>query len=1086
MKQIYRLLFCCLIFASLIGSIVCRTRQRNSNRRRQRLNAEASATSCLHKVPSADTKYVPVLNPGVPMEPRKRHPNGLLHIIDVMLIYTKAARISRGGKSMTMLADAAALVDKTNAVYKASKIPARLNLVYTRQASQEYFEANTISEDLNRITAGGDDYLDEVHNLRQCVGADLVILLTSTPATVTTNDRNVLGAAWFRTNSPAFDGTGFAPFAFAVVRYGASLNQTAVTFAHEIGHLAGCLHELESHSPSELSLMRKPYALGYSLRQEYRSVMSVKSGAKQIGFHSNPEILFEGTSSPLGNISYANAALFLSHEFSFLEAFVAGPTAEFCPAELIGCDDKPLSGLHLDRCGVCGGDDACVDCEDVTNGNKREDCLGVCGGSAVIDCLDVCNGAAKIDCSDVCNGGHIEDCAGVCGGLAILDCNLNCHGTAFVDDCGFCVSGKTDRIPNRDKDCLGICGGTAEVDECDVCDGDGSSCVAICDCPMPPDYWRTHNCFAPVPARRESWPGVYKDCTELVRCGGGSDEGEFGLLRWLDVLHAPTDRNNAWLTLAKHWISARLNLASSPCLAEVSKASRQKLINVMDSAQLLLETTTDPKACREAKITVLSGNSADGLSAMALTTVIGRFNERVEFSDLICQRTAMPDVKSERCEGGCTRITEYWNTHHSQAVSPSLRKAWPEHAETQQFCHGAGLQKLEILLVPEADAWTILAQQIIVTELNTASGACVPKEIADTILFSRSVLATQCGDGEAQHQQQDSMKKDMLGLASILEAYNRGELGPGECGTLTPLSNDPWAIAAASACEIGCVHSGAYWATHHLDAKREDLQKAWPLVDRNMGSDAAATEITSLCHQQPTEISWLSIMLMSSQGGGGDDAAAATIWLSLAQEWIAARLNTYSGACTTQSVLNGLLLATQILETNCENKLSKDEGGMEAALEIIHVLSEFNVGCGGRGPVKCAKEDSEMQFLVVSGLQAATRLARHEEECMEYTASECKSEKELSDKYLTWAVITTLLLAVFVAILLILLIWWWFQVRRAERRRTRRRSQRSTTNQTPNDEAQYNNNNNNTITSSYTTQAVRRQNANTNHISGWP
>ena len=1042
MKQFYWLasLFCCLVLTGLIHPVT--GRGPNRRRRKRILTGDGD---CLHKVPNANTKYVPVLNPGVPVN--LSHNKDALHIIDVMLIYTKAARISRGGNSLTLLSDAAALVAKTNIIYKSSKIPARLNLVYTTQAAEDYFEANTISEDLNRLTAGDDGYLDEVHNLRQCVGADLVILLTSVAAT--NDDKNLLGAAWFRTNSPAFDGTSFAPFAFAVVRYNIKdaagddliLNRTAKIFAHQIGHLAGCLHDVDSHSSAELSLMRKPYALGYSFKQDtltYRSIMSVKSGAKRIDFHSNPQVLFQTTSQALGNITQANAALFLSQEFTFLEAFLAGPSADFCPADLVGCDGKSLSGVRIDRCGICGGNDACVDCDDMANGGKKEDCLGVCGGSAVIDCLDICNGAAQIDCSDVCNGGHIEDCAGVCGGEAVNDCNLVCHGTAFVDDCGVCVSGKTDKIPNVDKDCLGVCGGIAVFDECDICDGDGSSCVNMCNCPMPPDYWKTHNCFAPVPARQESWPGVYKDCLELVRCENG-----FGLLRWLDVLHAPHNRNNAWLTLGKHWIAARLNLAYAPCLSEVDLTSRKELTEAMDSAQNLLEITSNQKSCENGEISILSGNSADGLSALALTTVIGRFNERVEFSDSICQRTAMPNVEPERCEGGCTRVAEYWSTYHSKAMAPSLRKPWPAHAETQQMCHGdaaaAGPQKLDILLIPKslADAWTILAQQIIVTELNIAADACIPKEVADTVVFSRSVLGTQCSAGSKGHQQQDSLKKDMLGLASILEAYNRGELGPGECGILTPLVlTDPWEMAASTACEIGCVHSGAYWATHHIDAKREELRTAWPKVDQNMGPEAPATESTSLCHQQPTEISWLSLMLMTD--GSSSSGPDQDIWFSLAQEWIAARLNTYSGACTTQSVLNALLLGTQILEINCENKLAKDEGASDAAMEIIHVLSEYNVGCGGRGPAKCQGENSEMQSLVINGLEAVTRLARHEEACIEYTESECKSEKELSDKYLTWAVIVTLLLGVTLVLLLFLLLWWWLQARKAERRLARR------------------------------------------------
>jgi hypothetical protein len=46
----------------------------------------------------------------------------------------------------------------------------------------------------------------------------------------------------------------------------------------------------------------------------------------------------------------------------------------------VGCDGVFGSGKILDQCGVCDGNDACVDCNGVPNGSAMLDACGVCGG----------------------------------------------------------------------------------------------------------------------------------------------------------------------------------------------------------------------------------------------------------------------------------------------------------------------------------------------------------------------------------------------------------------------------------------------------------------------------------------------------------------------------------------------------------------------------------------------------------------------------------------------------------------------------------------------------------------------------------
>jgi len=49
--------------------------------------------------------------------------------------------------------------------------------------------------------------------------------------------------------------------------------------------------------------------------------------------------------------------------------------------DIEGCDGIPGSGIKFDDCGVCGGNNECVDCNGVINGDAVEDICGICGGN---------------------------------------------------------------------------------------------------------------------------------------------------------------------------------------------------------------------------------------------------------------------------------------------------------------------------------------------------------------------------------------------------------------------------------------------------------------------------------------------------------------------------------------------------------------------------------------------------------------------------------------------------------------------------------------------------------------------------------
>jgi len=68
------------------------------------------------------------------------------------------------------------------------------------------------------------------------------------------------------------------------------------------------------------------------------------------------------------------------------------------------CDGRPLSHVQLDACGVCGGNNSCVDCGGRPHGGRVRDVCGICGGDGTgcpeMDLIRVEGGQVPLPCSD--------------------------------------------------------------------------------------------------------------------------------------------------------------------------------------------------------------------------------------------------------------------------------------------------------------------------------------------------------------------------------------------------------------------------------------------------------------------------------------------------------------------------------------------------------------------------------------------------------------------------------------------------------------------------------------------------------------
>lgn len=171
-------------------------------------------------------------------------------IVRVAVAYT--ARVD------TLLGGAAAVANRinqavtlTNQSYVNSQVKARLQLAGSvRMAYRE--TGKTYSQMLSDFRGTADGNMDNIHTLRNSWSADISVLLADMGGT------GACGVAYVMASATS---------AFAVVDYNCATS--VYTFAHEIGHLYGALHNIED-SP-ELT----PFAYGHGFRQPtWRTIMS--------------------------------------------------------------------------------------------------------------------------------------------------------------------------------------------------------------------------------------------------------------------------------------------------------------------------------------------------------------------------------------------------------------------------------------------------------------------------------------------------------------------------------------------------------------------------------------------------------------------------------------------------------------------------------------------------------------------------------------------------------------------------------------------------------------------------------------------
>lgn len=271
--------------------------------------------------------------------------------VHVLMLHTPAVLPTLSGAARTAAIRGAFELEiaRSNAVLESSLVSARLRLVgvaETRYDESASSGSGVQDDALTAVYLTDDGKMDEIHALRDSVGADVVML--------------ALGRGDFASSGLSFllstpDEPSNDLFAFSVVHYDSIAGTRVVS--HELGHLFGCAHDRQNALSGAGA-----YSFSYGYRfagadgRQYRDIMAYPPG-NELNYFSNPEVIAPSpVNAPLGIAAgrpgESNTALTIERTAFYAAAFRLQRVAEPNRGTLInvatrahvGANDEVLIG----------------------------------------------------------------------------------------------------------------------------------------------------------------------------------------------------------------------------------------------------------------------------------------------------------------------------------------------------------------------------------------------------------------------------------------------------------------------------------------------------------------------------------------------------------------------------------------------------------------------------------------------------------------------------------------------------------------------------------------------------------------------
>jgi hypothetical protein len=286
----------------------------------------------LQLLPADDVGAVP-LGDGDPNAALDAEPLADNTVQDLLVVYNQPA-CNSAGSCAQLQADIVTAVADINSAYSASGVNITMNLVGTALTN---YSGTGASATLSALAGTSDGQMDEVHQLRDDLGADVVALIY---------DGDGCGIGY----SPAS-----ASSAFTVTDEPCLVGNR--TMAHEIGHNQGALHDRKQHGGGTVGAYKYGYRRCNDSSDEnlgspyFRTFMSYAcSGAPRVGRVSNPNVTYLGVSQGIDPAVDPAKGAWNARVLNESASYVAGfrtattpPTPPAAPSSLSAAANGPDS-----------------------------------------------------------------------------------------------------------------------------------------------------------------------------------------------------------------------------------------------------------------------------------------------------------------------------------------------------------------------------------------------------------------------------------------------------------------------------------------------------------------------------------------------------------------------------------------------------------------------------------------------------------------------------------------------------------------------------------------------------------------------